>query len=273
MWGYLLVTAVLFTATFSYGQEKGEMLEAHFINVDYGDAIFLILPDKSNILIDTGSVETAERVIGYLKDLNINKIDKLILTHSHYDHFGGIINLSENFIVDKFFYNGEEERFHEGYPDAIAAIKEKAGKTEIISSGKEFKLPEHDFSFHVLFPKDLSGVPNDDAMVSLISYKKRSILLTSDCQKAQQEKILKENPELKDVDAIQIPHHGGKISDSFAEIFKGKNFILSTGTNRYDKPFEDEIEKLEGKIYRTDRDGNIVIATDGEGPWSVDGKE
>ena len=70
-------------------------------------------------------------------------------------------------------------------------------------------------------------------------------------------------PEIIAADCIQIPHHGGKLSDNFIELAGEKVLIMSTGENKYGKPFEKEIAKIKGQVYRTDRHGTIVVESNG----------
>ncbi len=50
---------------------------------------YLIISENLNILFDTGTAFWGRRIKNYLKGKNINKIDFLFFTHSHYDHVGG----------------------------------------------------------------------------------------------------------------------------------------------------------------------------------------
>ena len=67
----------------------------------------------------------------------------------------------------------------------------------------------------------------------------------------------------EDAQVVQIPHHGGKISEEFRDSFQNKIFIVSTGENDWGFPWPGELEKLKGRIYRTDKVGTVVVQTDG----------
>ena len=58
----------------------------------FGSCIYLLKIKKDLILIDTGSILTKFELKKDLKDLKIDpkKINKIILTHNHWDHTGGI---------------------------------------------------------------------------------------------------------------------------------------------------------------------------------------
>jgi len=64
-----------------------------------GDAILIRLLDEDQkptiIVVDGGYKETGEKIIAYLKNLNISVIDLVINTHPDIDHISGLIRLFE----------------------------------------------------------------------------------------------------------------------------------------------------------------------------------
>lgn len=58
-----------------------------FFDVGQGDSTLIQAEDGTTILIDTGRQDD-DRILTYLKEANIKKIDLLLLTHPHADHIG-----------------------------------------------------------------------------------------------------------------------------------------------------------------------------------------
>lgn len=59
--------------------------------------VFLLTNGTKNILIDTGPKFMGNRLQRRLCRLNINQIDYLILTHSHFDHTGNVRTIKEKY--------------------------------------------------------------------------------------------------------------------------------------------------------------------------------
>lgn len=73
---------------------------------EFGSHVYLIKIDSDNILIDTSSIANKDKLVEYLKKLNLTPKDitKIFFTHCHWDHTGGF-GLYEN---AKFYGNRKD---------------------------------------------------------------------------------------------------------------------------------------------------------------------
>ena len=68
--------------------------EVIFWDVGQGDATTIKLPDGSYILIDSGpSTQHGNPLPGWFRRMGGPQIKLAVITHSHVDHFGGLISL------------------------------------------------------------------------------------------------------------------------------------------------------------------------------------
>ena len=67
-------------------------LKITMLNVGQGDS-FLIQTKTQNILIDTSDMDERSKLVSELDKAGVTDIDKIILTHPHADHIGGIEKL------------------------------------------------------------------------------------------------------------------------------------------------------------------------------------
>ena len=71
-------------------------LKIHFLNTIWSDAIVLESNGKY-CMVDTGSSFYYPMVEKHLKDLGVEKLEFIILTHFHTDHYGNLKNIINDF--------------------------------------------------------------------------------------------------------------------------------------------------------------------------------
>src|SRR5262245_37581556 len=86
-------------------------LQIYVVDVEGGNATLFVTPSGESVLIDTGNggaaaVRDAERIAAAAKDAGITRIDHLITTHWHGDHFGGMAEVVSRLPVRQFIDHG-----------------------------------------------------------------------------------------------------------------------------------------------------------------------
>ncbi|MGV9172449.1 MAG: MBL fold metallo-hydrolase [Promethearchaeia archaeon] len=66
--------------------EYSYLIDAEFLKLEKTCALYVIESEGENMLIDTGEKLTARKLIKKLKAFDLFPIDKLFLTHAHWDH-------------------------------------------------------------------------------------------------------------------------------------------------------------------------------------------
>ncbi len=241
-------------------------LLVHYLDVGQADSILIQLPDSKVALIDAGNKDDSAKIIKYLKDLKINKIDYLIGTHPHEDHIGGMADIVKAFQVDKI-YMPKVTTTTATYKYLITTIKNK--KLTIIEAKAGVDIVANNlFKFTVLAPtltkyEDM----NNYSIVAKLVYNKNSFLFTGDAEKISEDLIIKAKYNLK-ADVLKVGHHGSTSSTStaFARAVSPKYSIISVGLyNVYNHPDNIIINRLKlyGEVHRTDKEGTIIVMSDG----------
>lgn len=245
-----------------------KQIEIIFFDVGQGDCIFVRTVSGRNILIDsgTGDIDISE----ILMRNGIYSIDLAILTHFHEDHYGGLFELAEKGRIDTLLM---KETIYENraIKEALETEMHYAEKSVIYTSlGQSLEIDG--LSMQVLnVGKNYEGLSshsaeNNDSIVLLLDYRDFEMLLTGDIEEKAERSLSLENPV--DIDLIKASHHGSKTSntDSFLEAYKPEVVVVQVGRNIFGHPAPSVIESYKGldmDVYRTDKDGAVIIKTDG----------
>ena len=168
---------------------------------------------------------------------------------------GEAINIVENYKVDKVIFNCGDYNYLE--KELIKVLEKKNIKyytciNELnISNNKLYFLQTIDFDDE-----------NDNSNVIYTELNGYKFMFMGDASTKTEEEIIKEY-DLPKIDVLKVGHHGSRTSSSkeFINTIKPKYSIISVGKdNKFKHPNKEVLDNLSNsKIYRTDRDGSIVI--------------
>ncbi|GKX66778.1 ComEC/Rec2 family competence protein [Inconstantimicrobium mannanitabidum] len=243
-------------------------LRIHYIDVGQGDAI-LIQVNHKNFLIDSGPSDSQSKILGYLKNLHINKFDYILATHPHEDHIGNMTAIIKKYDITTFLAPKVTTNTST-FKNMLLALKNKNMHINAIKAGSKVINLGENITVEVLSPNNSSyeELNNYSPMIKL-TYGSRSFLFVGDAQKEVEQEVLSKNYDVK-ADVLKVGHHGSSTSTS-NEFLKKVNpsiAVISVGANNsYKHPNKSVIDRLKEssiKIYRTDNDGNIIIDCDGK---------
>jgi len=268
--GSLALAAILILIAI-FSQSQSQYLKVIVHDIGQGDAIFIETPEKYQILIDGGPDSSILAKLG--KDLPFydRSLDLVILTHPHDDHVTGLIDVLKRYDVEQILYTGVSHTAP-NYIKWLEIIKDKGVPLEIAQSGQIIKLGETS-ELYILYPfEDLTGEKvknlNNTSILCRLIYDSTSFLFTGDAEKEEEQDLIDHNIYLKS-DVLKVGHHGSNTSstENFLKAVSPEIGVISAGKdNRFGHPSDKLLERLENngiKIYRTDKNGDIEIVSDG----------
>src|SRR5829696_6652008 len=97
------------------------MLDIYWVDVEGGGATLIVTPAGESVLIDSGN--PFERDPGRIHKVatevaGLKKIDQLVITHFHVDHFGGAAELSALIPIGQVHDKGIPDTDPDGRPDS-----------------------------------------------------------------------------------------------------------------------------------------------------------
>lgn len=258
--GILILLPVL-----SYFLKNKKNLEITFIDVGLGDAILCEFPGGTNMLIDGGGDWGAKYDIGetiispFLWNKGIMKIDTIVLTHPHINHFQGLTAVCNNFKIKKFITTGEIPKEDE-YLELIKILRKKKIIVEKFSAGGHFNIGN--ISADVLNPEKILPETDDNSIVMKLSYNDFSILFCGDITRKTQNILTSKNIAST---FLVVPGHGKKkLLLDFLLTISPEYAIIST-----DMPAAKVLEQLNWcKLFATSASGTLTVYTDGR-YWKI----
>lgn len=238
-------------------------LEVYYFDVGQADSI-LIRENDNNILIDAGNNEDGEKLVNYLKnDLNIEKFNMVVGTHPHEDHIGGLDNVIDSFDIDTILMPNATST-SKTFENVLDSIEKKDYKITVPKINEEFNY--NNINIKVLYTGTDEKNLNNTSIVLKLTYQNNKFLFMGDATSKVEKKLL--NEDIKS-DVLKIGHHGSEYSTTknFLDKVNPQYAIIEVGKNNtYKHPKKitlDKLNKKNIKIYRTDIDGTIKVASDG----------
>ncbi|MGE0609296.1 MAG: ComEC/Rec2 family competence protein [Pirellulales bacterium] len=125
--------------------EADKKLDIYWVDVEGGAATLIVTPAGESILIDSGNPgrRDAERIFEVAaKTARLTRIDHLITTHYHGDHFGGAATLATIMPIEHVHDNGMFEGLRER--PSKEYLEFKAGQRSVLSPGDDMPLKQAD---------------------------------------------------------------------------------------------------------------------------------
>ncbi len=148
----LVAAGVLTLASFSAGparaDQKTKTLDVYWVDSEGGGSTLIVTPAGESILIDTGNPggRDPSRIVAAAKDAGLTKIDHVIITHWHTDHFGGAAEVAQALPFGALYHRAIPDGDPDGrkqstFPTQIKPFREIAAKrAELVRAGTQVPL-------------------------------------------------------------------------------------------------------------------------------------
>jgi|HigsolmetaAR203D_1030402.scaffolds.fasta_scaffold00576_3 competence protein ComEC len=244
---------------------NSSLIKVHFIDVGQGDSI-LIESGNKYMLIDAGERNKGSIVIDYLETIGVKKLDYIVATHPHSDHIGGLADVINHFNIGKIIMPNAVHT-SKTYENLLDTISEKGLKITKAIPGNEYNIG--DASFIILAPNgtDYDNLNNYSVVIKLINGN-NSFIFAGDAEVQSENEMLKNGLNIN-ADVLKLGHHGSSTSSSakFLDAVTPDMAIISVGEgNQYGHPDAETLKSIkdrEIKLFRTDKQGTIILESDG----------
>ncbi|MDQ6886874.1 MAG: MBL fold metallo-hydrolase [Gemmatimonadota bacterium] len=238
------------------GPRPGE-LRLTQLDVGQGDAALIVTPEGKRLLIDAGP--SPSQLLDELRRRHIDTIDLVVASHAHADHIGGMAAVLTGVTVRAYMDNGVAATTAT-YRNTLRAL-ERSGARYLSATERTISLGS--LTVRVLPPSSAFHDQNNTSVGLLLEFGNFRALYTGDSELGELGWWLS-GRLIPPVTVVKVAHHGSRngTDEGWARATHPAIALISVGRNDYGHPSIRTSETWEhagATVYRTDRDGTVVI--------------
>lgn len=285
------------------GAGHADGLKVRYVDVGQGDSILIHGP-SSAWLIDGGppGQKVAAAIQAAMAEEGVQRLDGILLSHPHLDHFGGLETLIDTVPVGRVLHNLDvpsttyrrftDELVQRGIPYEkvhVGPLDWGPGLTVTVLGAKA----QEDFDLRLarvagrqrLSLESLAEQLIDDcglrsadreldinsySVVVRVEHEGKSFLFTGDAPGELEDELVRAG-KIKPVQVLKVSHHGSKYSSTtdFLDAADPDEAVIQLGEgNRYGHPHREAIRRLQGaeiRAWRNDLNGLVKATVSGMG--------
>lgn len=142
------ILAVAFSVTAAVrADQKTKTLDVYWVDSEGGGSTLIVTPENESVLIDAGNPggRDSSRIVAAVKAAGLTKIDHLLITHWHLDHFGGAAEIAPQIPIGVIYQRAIPEGDPDGraqstFPVQIKPFREIAAKRAALVPGMSIAL-------------------------------------------------------------------------------------------------------------------------------------
>ncbi|MBB5133086.1 competence protein ComEC [Thermocatellispora tengchongensis] len=234
-------------------------------DVGQGDALAIAAGPGRAVVVDTGPDPVA--VDRCLRDLGVEQVPLLVLTHPHADHIGGLDGVFRRREVGEAVVAVVDAGVP-GVARLSADLAARGVRERRVAPGTQWRLGPCEITVLAPYAGRAATGPTESARVNNASlvlhvrWAAGSALLGGDIEPEAQGDLLRHG--LPPADVLKVPHHGSQRQNpAFLSATGARAALISVGAdNDYGHPAPATIARLSWqgtRAYRTDRDGDLAV--------------
>ncbi len=252
-----------------------------FLDIGQGNSTVMQVAGGKTVLLDGGnksspSFDPGERVIApFLWKKQIWRLDDIVVSHPHSDHFNGLIFVLHRFKPQRLWINGTDNTtlpykklLYEAEKNGTEILT-PADNNSVISDGAVKLTAINSLNLESVRGESFQSYSiNDQSLVIKLQHDNSSFLFPGDISEKMEKVLLDNGAELK-ADVLLAPHHGSRGSGAppFIAAVDPKFIVVSAGEvsrgKNVDHGHLKRWREAGRSVLATSHNGTITLETDG----------
>lgn len=242
-------------------------VRVRFLDVGQGDAALIVSPEGKRVLVDGG--RSATEVAQRLRAAGIDTLDLVVASHADADHIGGLAAIFHVTHVRAYLDNGRPHTTTT-YRRLMQTV-ERSNTQYLQATARTITLGS--MTLRVLPPPPDVQDQNNASVGLVLEYGHFRALLVGDAEQDELRYFVQLG--VPRVSVLKASHHGARngVSPRWVQATRPRVVVLSVGAhNPYGHPSPVALRyysRFAEAIYRTDQQGDILVAGQRDGSFSV----
>ena len=254
----IVILAIL--GLFLVGCSEKEHLSVVAFKVGKADCM-LVSQGNNHMLIDTGEEDDGQKIVDYLRQHNITKLDTLIITHFDKDHVGGADYILQQLVVDNIYvpnYDNDSKQTNQFWAALEKTNQQAIRLTEMTA------IPLGAAQATIYPPIESYEGDNNNSLVTSIVFGDTSFLFAGDAQAPRLQQLMQS--EQLEHTFLKVPHHGryNEQTAAFIEAVQPQFAVITSSDKNPEDPSTLEALHAFGAEVYTTRQQNITFTSNGE---------
>jgi beta-lactamase superfamily II metal-dependent hydrolase len=263
-----LTTSLIALMALTPAAQVRKTLDIYVVDVEGGNATLFVSPAGDSLLMDTGNggaaaSRDADRIMAAVKDAGLTRLDHLITTHWHGDHFGAMAELAGRIPVRHYIDHGPSVQsqpasdafLKDTYPTLYAKARRTIARPGdripiagldwriVTSAGEAIKTalpdagkPNPHCASHT--PQDTDPTENAQSVGSVVSFGEFRAVHLGDLTWNKEFDLMCPVNRIGTADVFFVSHHGQPVSNAevLVHALESRVAIMNNGTRKGGQP-------------------------------------